>query len=126
MTRRLLVAAASAALAAAGVTAACFSERTTAAGAQCTVPADSTAGGSPIIHIVDFEFQPASACIAPGTTVTWRNDGAQTHSSTADLGAWDSPFLAPGATFTHTFAQAGTLDYHCTPHPFMKARVVVQ
>ncbi|MDH5233742.1 MAG: hypothetical protein OEW77_02210, partial [Gemmatimonadota bacterium] len=74
MNLRIVSLVAGATLVGSGLVAACFSERTVAAGAQCTVPADSTAGGSPIIHIVDFEFRPASACIAPGTVVTWRND----------------------------------------------------
>jgi len=109
-----------------GTAAACFSERVASNGTTCVVPADSTPGGSPIIRIVDFEFLPAAACITPGTTVTWRNDGAQIHSTSADLGDWDSPLLSPGATFTHTFAAAGDVDYHCAPHPFMQATVVVQ
>jgi plastocyanin len=36
------------------------------------------------------------------------------------------PFLNPGATYTVTFAQGGTFAYHCTPHPFMVAKIVVQ
>lgn len=110
-----------------GVVAGCFSERVASnTGAQCVVPPDSTALGSPIIRIVDFEFRPASACITPGTTVTWLNAGTQIHSSTSDNGVWDSPFLSPSATYTRTFTAAGSFAYHCTPHPSMVARVVVQ
>lgn len=118
--------AAAAALAAAAFVGACFSERVSGGGAGCAAPVDSTPGGSPIIHVVDYDFVPTSACIAAGTTVTWRNDGLQTHSAKADGGAWDSPLLANGATFTTTLTTAGTATYYCTVHPFMKARVVVQ
>jgi len=114
-------------LAALGLVAGCFSERVAApGGGQCVAPPDSTLQGSPIIRIVDFEFQPAAACVTPGTTVTWINGGAQIHTTTADLGGWDSPFLNPGASYTVTFAQGGTFAYHCTPHPFMVAKIVVQ
>lgn len=124
MNRRLRILAGSAL--GLGLAASCFSERVASSvGAQCVAPPDSTALGSPIIRIVDFEFRPASACITRGTTVTWLNAGTQIHTSTADLGAWDSPFLSPGATYTRTFSSAGTFAYHCTPHPSMVARVVV-
>ncbi|MEK6986228.1 MAG: plastocyanin/azurin family copper-binding protein [Candidatus Thermoplasmatota archaeon] len=36
------------------------------------------------------------------------------------------PDQAPGQTFNHTFMQAGRFDYHCHPHPWMVAAVVVQ
>jgi len=105
---------------------ACFSERVQApAGGQCVAAPDSTPQGSPIIHIVDFSFQPASICVDAGSTVTWVNDDAQAHTSTADQGAWDSPLLSPGNSFTSTFDQVGTFAYHCTPHPFMQGAVVV-
>lgn len=110
-----------------GLLAGCFSERVAAPGAgQCVAPADSTPQGSPIIRIVDFEFQPAAACVSAGTTVTWINGGIQIHTSTADLGVWNSPSINPGASYSRTFTQGGTFAYHCTPHPFMVATVVVQ
>jgi plastocyanin len=33
--------------------------------------------------------------------------------------------MPSGATFSFTFAKAGTFAYHCTIHPFMKGTVVV-
>ncbi len=35
-----------------------------------------------------------------------------------------SPDLQPGQTWSHTFTDNGTLDYHCHPHPWMLARVI--
>jgi len=105
----------------------CFSEHVQApAGGQCVAAPDSTPQGSPIIHIVNFAFQPASLCVDAGTTVTWRNDDTPSHTSSADQGEWDSPLLGPGNSFAFTFAQAGTFAYHCTPHPFMQGAVVVR
>lgn len=37
-----------------------------------------------------------------------------------------SPELQPGQSFRVTFNQTGTLDYHCHPHPWMVAQIVVK
>ncbi len=65
--------------------------------------------------------------IPVGTTVTWTNeDPGMLHTVTADDGSFDSGFLEEGQTWSYTFDAAGTFDYHCTPHPWMRARVVVE
>ena len=105
---------------------------TVAPGATATKPAaapSSTPGTAPksaSVTIKDFEFTPATITISVGGTVTWTNDGPSTHTATADDGSFDSGNLAQGKTFSHTFQSAGTFAYHCTPHPFMKATVIVQ
>ncbi|MGB7676597.1 MAG: plastocyanin/azurin family copper-binding protein, partial [Nitrososphaeraceae archaeon] len=38
---------------------------------------------------------------------------------------FDSSYLAAGKTFQHQFGTAGTFDYYCTLHPWMKGKVVV-
>ena len=58
--------------------------------------------------------------------VTWINCDEDSHTSTADGGQWSSPLLAPGDAFTQAFDAPGELAYHCEPHPFMRARVVVE
>ena len=64
--------------------------------------------------------------ITAGTTVQWTNNDPLVHTLTADDGSWDSGPIEPGRTWTHTFAQPGEFAFHCTPHPFMKAVVVVR
>ncbi len=54
--------------------------------------------------------------MAPGTTVQWINDDSVAHTVTADGGAFDSGSLAPGATFSFTFSQAGDFPYYCHFH----------
>jgi plastocyanin len=80
---------------------------------------------SAAVSIVDFAFQPASVEIATGGTVTWTNTGQAPHTVTADDGSFDSCTLSPGATFSQTFATAGTFTYHCNIHPQMTATVIV-
>jgi plastocyanin len=83
-----------------------------------------------LVAIRDFEFHPDSLAAPAGATVTWVNCedvGQEPHTTTSDTtGVWDSPDLNPGARFSHTFPTPGTFPYHCTPHPFMLGKIVVQ
>ena len=45
------------------------------------------------------------------------------HSATANDGSFDTGILSKGGSGSHTFTQAGTFSYICTPHPFMKGTV---
>jgi nitrite reductase (NO-forming) len=77
-------------------------------------------------------YEPATLTVRAGTTVTWKNLDSTLHtvtSGSAETGVsgteFDSSYLAGGKTFQHTFSSAGTFDYYCTLHPFMKGQVVV-
>ncbi len=75
------------------------------------------------VSIANFAFTPNSITIAPGDSITWTNDDSTTHTVTGS--DWGSGDLAPGATFSHTFATNGTYAYHCSIHTFMTGTVVV-
>ena len=65
-------------------------------------------------------FSPSSVTIQAGDTVMWTWKGSG-HSVTAGLpghntGLFDSGVHNSGFTFSFTFPDAGTFDYHCTPH----------
>lgn len=60
-----------------------------------------------------------------GDTVRWTNDDTMAHTVTSTDEEFDSGFLIPGQTFTYTFNEPGEFEYLCTPHPWMRARVVV-
>src|SRR5215218_11369374 len=77
------------------------------------------------VSIQDFFFSPDQMTVAPGTTVTWVNDGQQPHTSTADDGTWDSGTLQPGDDYSFTFDKPGTYTYHCSIHPDMTATITV-
>ncbi|MBV9444426.1 MAG: cupredoxin family copper-binding protein [Streptosporangiaceae bacterium] len=89
-----------------------------AAPAAAPVAADS-------VTIHNFAFGPQVVTIKAGTTVHWKNGDAEAHTVTSDSGAFDSPVLQPGASYSHTFTKPGTYSYHCTIHPFMTGKVVV-
>jgi plastocyanin len=113
--------------------AACFSDRTAgpvASLADCQVPVTVIDSMHYLVAIRDFEFHPDSLVVPAGATVTWLNceDGGQEpHSTTSDTaGVWDSSDLLPGGRFSRRFVNTGPFPYHCTPHPFMLGKIVVQ
>ena len=77
-------------------------------------------------------YVPTTLTVPTGTTVTWKNADSTLHtvtSGSAESGesgtVFDSSYMAAGKTFPWTFSTAGTFDYYCTLHPFMKGQVVV-
>jgi plastocyanin len=71
-------------------------------------------------------FSPKPIQITVGSTVTWTNATALTHTATSDSGAWDTGNIAPGATSgAVSFPTAGTFTYHCAIHPSMTGSVIV-
>jgi hypothetical protein len=115
-------------LIAGGLLAACFSDRDSTAPVEgeCRFPIGEDIPGSTVIVIRDFAFGPQEVRVPAGGRVTWINCDEDSHTSTADAGAWSSPLLAPGDAFTHTFELVGEFGYHCEPHPFMTGRVIVE
>lgn len=86
--------------------------------------AKASASGS--VTITDFEFTPATITVNEGDTVTWTNKGPTLHTATAEDGSFDTGNLDKGEKGSATFTSAGTIPYICTPHPFMKGKVVVK
>lgn len=60
-----------------------------------------------------------------GDTVTWTNDDNAVHTVTAADGSLDSDFIQPGQSWSYTFTDTGEFNYFCTPHPWMRGKVVV-
>ena len=78
------------------------------------------------LEALTWGYAPDTITIKAGETITWTNDGSLVHTVTPDGASFDSGVLNKGDTWTHTFDSPGTFTYHCTPHPWMKATVVVQ
>jgi plastocyanin len=68
-------------------------------------------------------FAPINVTVKTGETVMWTNNDTVTHTVTGT--DFDSGDIAPGATYSHTFATPGTFTYKCTIHPSMIAKVTV-
>jgi plastocyanin len=90
---------------------------------------DAAAAEIPGVTIDNYQFAPATLTIAVGSSVTWTNHDSDIHSVAADDGdpvMFKSAGLDTDDKFTFTFAKAGTYLYHCTLHPHMTGKIVVQ
>jgi plastocyanin len=99
-----------------------------------TGPGGGGGGGHTLsISMTGSAFSPALDTVAAGSTVTWTNNDAVTHTVTSAPGSADtysSGNVGGSGTFQHMFAAAGTYVYYCTIHGTptagMKATIVVQ
>lgn len=85
-------------------------------------PAPPSEGAEVIIE--GFAFEPAILTIAPGTTITWINQDSVAH--TVAIAGVESPSLDKGDSWSYPFDTAGTFDYSCGIHPYMKGQIEVQ
>jgi plastocyanin len=130
-----------------GTNATTSSNATTAANAtttNATTGANATTGGGGATSVsivpgasslTDTAFQPNPVQVSVGSTVTWTNDDSQPHTVTSGQNAQPdgkfnsspnfNPLMAPGQTFSHTFAEAGQYPYYCALHPNMVGTVSV-
>jgi uncharacterized repeat protein (TIGR01451 family) len=95
----------------------------TATSAPATVGVQMAQAGS---SALSWRFVPSALVVRVGDTVNWTNAGTLQHTVTADDASFDSGLLNPGASFSFTFTSAGTYNFHCSPHPWMKGSIVVQ
>lgn len=96
-----------------------------------SAPATGAAGGTTAtVDIKGFAFVPATLTIAKGTTVTFTNSDAATHTVTSGSGGTkDGKFddrLDQGGTVKITFDTPGTYHYFCSIHASMKGTITVQ
>ena len=80
------------------------------------------------VTIDNFTFSPGTLTVPLGTTVTWTNRDNDVHTVTADdtPPTFESAGLDTDDTFSFTFNKAGTYPYHCSLHPHMTGKIVVQ
>jgi plastocyanin len=82
-------------------------------------------------------YDPLSATVKRGNSVTWINNDSLPHTATsgnpdnkeAPTGTlFDTGILGPGQTSEEIRinADAGTYDYYCTLHPYMKGQLTIQ
>ena len=71
-------------------------------------------------------YKPDSAQVSAGK-VTWNNKDSVPHTATADDNSFDTGSIQPGASGTATIksSSSGSIPYHCTIHPWMKASLTV-
>jgi len=76
-------------------------------------------------------FIPYEVSIAIGGEVIWSNVDSAAHTVTSvnpsdePDGVFDSSLFMAGTTFSHTFDEAGTYEYFCMVHPWMRGIIQV-
>ena len=86
-------------------------------------PPPAGAPAAAAIGIHDYAYDPATLSIPVGTTVSWTNHDADSHTVTGS--GLKSKSLAAGETYSFAFMQAGTFTYACALHPQMKGTITV-
>jgi plastocyanin len=78
------------------------------------------------VTIANLAFSPSDITVKKGATVTWTNNDSTAHTvtSSAEHGP-NSQNINPGNSYTFTFADEGTFNYHCSLHPQMTGTVTV-
>ena len=89
-----------------------------------TSTATSTASQNSVA-IQNYAFNPSTLTIQKGATVTWKNYDSVQHTVTSDSGAFSSPRLSTGDTYTYQFNNTGSFSYHCSIHTYMTGTIVV-
>lgn len=79
------------------------------------------------ISIKSFAFTQTPLTIKKGDTVIWTNEDSAKHTVTSDSGnELNSALIGNDEKYSHTFDSVGTFSYHCTPHPSMKGKIIVE
>jgi len=89
-----------------------------------TNPTTGTQGANDVF-IQNMAFSPATLTVAAGSTVTWTNKDAMTHTVTSDSTLFNSGNIVVNGVYSYTFTTVGTYSYHCSIHPSMTAKVIV-
>ncbi len=77
------------------------------------------------ITIEKYAFGPVQLSIKAGTKVVWTNKDSVAHTATSDEKKFDTGLIAQNKEASYVFETPGTYAYHCTPHPQMKAQIIV-
>jgi plastocyanin len=79
---------------------------------------------TPKIGISGFAFHPPTLKVKAGSSVTFSNGDGVTHTATG--AGFDTGEISSGHSKTITFKHKGTFVYHCSIHPSMRGKIVVE
>ena len=94
-----------------------------AEGAQPVAAAAGGGAGGGTVKMAGLSFAPGTLTVARGATVVFDNDDTAPHTVTARSGGVDSGVLDPGRQFSLVVTDG--LDYFCSIHPSMTAKIAV-
>jgi plastocyanin len=74
-----------------------------------------------------YHFKPATITVKVGTRVVWKNTTDTDHTVTSDKAdLFNLDPITAGRTMSYVFKKTGTYKYHCSIHPYMRAKVIVK
>lgn len=83
---------------------------------------------APVTHnitIQNFAFSQKSITLKKEDMVMWTNKDSAPHTVTGESGGLSSPTLNANGTYSFTFNNTGTFNYHCAFHPSMTGTIIV-
>lgn len=81
------------------------------------------ASGAAKVTINHFAFHPPTLTVSAGTRVVFSNTSNIAHTATRK--SFNTGRIKPGKSVAVTFKRKGTFAYHCSIHPFMHGKVIV-
>lgn len=84
--------------------------------------------GTTVVKVGHNRLEPSEVTVAAGSTVTFLNEDEMPggHTIVADDGSFESPGLAKGQEWSHTFEKPGTYTYTIKQHPTAQGKIVVE
>jgi plastocyanin len=84
----------------------------------------ATASASKSVRIQGFVYHPGTLRVKAGSKVTWTNKDSGLHNAVGK--GFATANLKSGHSGSVTFKHKGTFAYHCTIHPEMHGKVIVE
>jgi plastocyanin len=91
-----------------------------------TAIATAAAATTVQVSIRDNGFSPKHVTVTAGDTVRWTNNGQQNHQVVSTTGAFASPVLRPGQSYSFRFTGAGSHTYRDALNPTRTGTVTVK
>lgn len=80
------------------------------------------------INIKDYAYSKKTVTVKRGTIIKWVNKDSMKHDVNGGKtkGGPKGPLLGKNKSYSWRAEKKGTYSYYCTPHPYMKAKVIVK
>jgi plastocyanin len=78
------------------------------------------------VTIAGFAFSPQVATIKKGEAIRWMNNDSVNHIVSSDTNAFLSGTISQGGSFEFVFSSIGEFSYHCSIHPSMTGKIIVE
>jgi plastocyanin len=90
--------------------------------------APALAADTTVVKVGHNRLEPREVTVEAGSTVTFLNEEEMPggHTIVADDGSFESPGLAKGQKWSHTFEKPGTYTYKIKEHPSAEGKIIVE